>query len=141
MDELPQQLSDAVASVMPRTTALFEQLPGGSLHSVIEQPHESEATAAADPVVLRGGLGEKSERWSQYAQLCVQGFGANDPRAIDAVRKAEEIAGAWEGQRTLVRAGLVRPCVALRRFSLLAYGQHSIWNHTSSWLTLPNICV
>ena len=54
-----------------------------------------------DAVILRGGLGEKSTRWSQYAKLCVDGFGADDPRAVDAVQKAEQIAGAWEGQRTL----------------------------------------
>jgi hypothetical protein len=59
-----------------------------------------------DAVILRGGLGEKSTRWSQYAKLCVDGFGADDPRAVDAVQKAEQIAGAWEGQRTLVKAGL-----------------------------------
>jgi hypothetical protein len=104
VDELPRQLGDAMAAVMPRTTALFEQLPGGSLR---DQMHENKDRTAADPVVLRGGLGEKSTRWSEYAQLCVQGFGADDPRAVDAVHKAEHIAGAWEGQRTLQRAGLV----------------------------------
>ena len=107
VDELPQQLGDAMAAVMPRTTALFEQLPGGSLHSVTGRAHTSDE-GHVDSVVLRGGLGEKSARWSEYAQLCVQGFGADDPRAVDAVKKAEQIAGAWEGQRTLVRAGLVR---------------------------------
>jgi len=108
VDELPRQLEDAMAAVMPRTTALFEQLPGGSLHGVSDQMREIEDPAAADPVVLRGGLREKSLRWSEYAQLCVQGFGVDDPRAVEAVRKAEQITGAWEGQHTLLRAGLVR---------------------------------
>ena len=108
VDELPRQLGDAMAAVMPRTTALFEQLPGGSLHDASNQTHDGKEPTSVDPVVLRGGLGEKSARWAEYAKLCVQGFGADDPRAVDAVRKAEDIAGAWEGQRTLLRAGLVR---------------------------------
>lgn len=110
VDELPQQLGNAMAAVMPRTTALFEQLPGGSSHSVDKLHYENQAHAG-DPVVLRGGLGEKSKRWAEYAQLCVTGFGADDPRAVDALHEAEQIAGAWEGQRTLTREGLVSSAI------------------------------
>lgn len=107
--ERPRHLGDVVTDAMPRTTALFEQLPGGSLRSVSDEARDGEGVAADDRVVLRGGLAEKSARWSEYARLCVQGLGPDDPRTVDAVRKAEQIAGACDGQRALLRAGLVRP--------------------------------
>jgi hypothetical protein len=110
VDKLPRQaLGEAMADAMPRTTELFERLPGGSLHSAGDEAREGEDLTPDDPVVLRGSLAEKSARWSEYARLCVQGLGPDDSRAVDAVRKAEQFAGAWEGQRALLRAGLVRP--------------------------------
>lgn len=44
VEELPQQFEAAMASVMPRTTALFEQLPGGSLYSADSETSPEQVT-------------------------------------------------------------------------------------------------